>query len=221
MALILRKATELAGRSGVAPVSTADLSLAEIKEIGVEVGIDPAFIERAARLVPRREAESPLERLIGGPVHHRVEARFPIALTQERATHLLSAVRADTDKQGQGQADSAGISWHSEPGIQRVSVTAHSDQDGTTVRVGVDRTSMIVQVGIIVLMAIIGWVWVVLEDIQSLGDLLEWLLVSAGSLAIARAFWASSTRAIEERTTALLDTVSRSLADPAGESGDE
>ena len=56
---------------------------------------------------------------------------------------------------------------------------------------------------------------------ETAGDLLEWLILPVGGLAIARAFWASSARAIEERTTALLDTVSRSLADPAGESGDE
>ncbi len=221
VALILRKATELAGRSDVDAHAAADLSLGEIKAIGAEVGIDPALIEQAARLVPRRPTESAFERIIGGPLRHRVDARFPMALTQESATHLLSAVRAEIDKQGQGQADGAGMSWHSEPGPGRVSVTAHSEDDGTTVRVAVDRTSVVLPFVLLVLMAIIAWFAIVAEDIESFGDLLGWLMASAGGLAIARAVWASSTRAIEARTTSLLEAVSRSLADSKSETGDE
>jgi hypothetical protein len=205
----------------VADGTSSNLSLTEIKAIGAEVGIDPALIERAARLVPRHRPKSVVEHLIGGPLRHRVDAQFPVTLTQESATHLLSAVRAETDKQGQGQADAAGMSWHSEPGMNRVSVTAHSDPDGTTVRVGVDRTPVIMLFVTFALMAILAWSLIVVEDIESLGDLLEWLILPVGGLAIARALWASSTRAIEERTATLLDAVSRSLADPAGESGDE
>lgn len=221
MALILQKATELAGRSDVAADHAADLSLEDIKAIGAEVGIDPALIEQAARIVPRRRAESAFERLIGGPLRHRVDAHFPIALTQESATHLLSAVRAETAKEGKGQADASGMSWHSEPGARRVSVTAHSDRDGTEVRVGVDRTGAFFPFAILALMVIFSWFWFFTEDIESLSDLLILLTVPVGGLAIARSLWASSTRAIDGRTTALLNTVSRSLADSGGESGDE
>ena len=221
VALILRKATELAGRSDVDADGAADLTLAEIKAIGAEVDIDPAFIERAARLVPRRRAKSVFEQLFGGPLRHRTDIQYPVALTEESATHLLSAVRAETGEQGQGQADAAGMSWHSEPGATRVSVIAHSNEDGTMVRVGVDRTSVIPPFVAFALMAIVAWSLGVVEDIESLGDLLEWLVLPAGGLVAARAFWASSTRAIEERTTALLDAVSRSVAGPERDSGAE
>jgi len=222
VALILRKATELAGRPDVeADAASSNLSLAEVKAIGAEVGIDPALIARAARLVSRRRPKSVVERLLGGPLRHRVDARFPVTLTRDSATHLLSAVRTETGKQGQGQADGAGMSWHSEPGMNRLSVTAHSDQDGTTIHLDVDRTPGIMLFVTLALLAILGWSFIVIEDIESLGDLLEWLILPVGGLAIARALWASSTRAIEGRTTALLDAVIRSLADPRGESGDE
>ena len=204
-----------------ADATSSSLSLTEIKAIGTEVGIDPALIERAARLIPRHRPKSVAERLVGGPLRHSVDAQFPDTLTQESATHLLSAVRAETGKQGQGQADAAGMSWHSEPGMNRLSVTAHSDRDGTTVRIGVDRAPGVMLFVALALMAILAWSAIAMEDIESLGDLLEWLILAVGSLAIARALWASSTRAIQGRTTALLDAVSRSLADPGGESGDE
>lgn len=220
--LILRKATELAGQPDLeAGETSSDLSLAEIKAIGAEVGIDPDLIERAARLVPRDRPKTVVERIMGGPLRHSVEAEFPVALTEESATHLLSAVRAETDKQGEGQADAAGMSWHSEPGPSRVSVTAHSDDEVTTVRIGVDRTAVIIPFVVLVLMAVLGWFFLAMDDIESLGDLLEWLVLAAGGLAISRAAWAYSTRAIEARTTALLNAVSRPLADPEGESGDE
>ena len=107
--------------------------------MAVEVGIDPALIDRAARLIPRHRAESLFERLIGGPIKHRNEAQLPTRLTEARSTHLLSAVRAHVDKQGEGQADAAGMSWYSEPDGSRISVTAHAEGDGTRVRVAVDR----------------------------------------------------------------------------------
>ena len=77
--------------------------------MAVEVGIDPALIDRAARLIPRLRAESLFERLIGGPIKHRHEAQLPTRLTEARSTHLLSAVRAHVDKQGEGQADASGM----------------------------------------------------------------------------------------------------------------
>lgn len=222
MDLILSKATELAGQPDVqAGLGSAALSLAEIKAIGAEVGIDPGLIERAAGLVPRDRSKTVVERVMGGPLRHRVEAEFPVSLTEESATHLLSAVRAETEKQGEGQADAAGMSWYSEPGPSRVSVTAHSDEDVTTVRIGVDRTAAVIPFVILVLIAVVGWFFVAMEDVQSLGDLLEWLVLAAGGLAISRAAWAHWTRAIEARTTALLDVVGRSLADPESEPGDE
>jgi dihydrofolate reductase len=116
----LHKATDLAKRPGVAGDSSSGLSLREIKAVGAEVGIDPALIERAARLVPRRRTQSLFERLIGGPIKHRIEAQFSTRLTEERSTHLLSAVRAHVDEHGHGQADASGMSWHSEPARSRV-----------------------------------------------------------------------------------------------------
>jgi hypothetical protein len=108
------------------------------------------------------------------------------------------------------------MSWHSEPGATRVSVTAHSDHDGTTVRVAVDRTSLFIPFAVMASFVILSVFWISVGD--SFSDLLELLVVPAGGLAVARALWASSSRAIEERTTALLDAVSRSLPDQRGES---
>jgi hypothetical protein len=113
------------------------------------------------------------------------------------------------------------MSWHSEPAASRVSVTAHADHDGTKVRVAVDRTAALIPFAVMGLMAIIFWLLISAEEVESLGDLFLYLAIPAGGVAIARALWASSTRAIEERTTALLNAVSRSIAESSPDSGDE
>ena len=116
LALILHKAAELAKPSNAAGDSSSGLSLEEIKAVAAEVGLDPALIERAARLIPQGPRESRFVRLIGGPLQHRPDVHFPTKLTDERAAHLLSAVRATVEREGEGQANSSGMSWHSKTG---------------------------------------------------------------------------------------------------------
>ncbi len=52
----------------------AGFSLAEMKAIAVEAGLDPVLIERAARLMPVGSSKSRLERVAGGPLKHRLDA---------------------------------------------------------------------------------------------------------------------------------------------------
>src|SRR5687768_5088687 len=92
-ALILRKAAELASGAQPSAPSQSGLTLTEMKAAASQVGFDPALVERAARLLAVGAAASPLERLIGGPLRHEHEARFPIKLDEHRAALLLSAVR--------------------------------------------------------------------------------------------------------------------------------
>ncbi len=189
--------------------------------MAVEVGIDPALIDRAARLIPRRRAESLFERLIGGPIKHRNEAQLPTRLTEARSTHLLSAVRAHVEKQGEGQADAAGMSWYSEPDGSRISVTAHAEGDGTRVRVAVDRRLAFGTLAFLTQFVIVMSIWIGIGSVDSYLDALALFGIPlVGGLAIARALWASSTRAIQERASALLDTLGQSLTDTDVESGE-
>ena len=114
-ALILRKATELASRAEPRTPSSAGLTLTEMKAAAAQVGLDPALVERAARLLALTNKSSPLERLIGGPLRHDHNARFPIKLDDDSAARLLSAVRISAGEFGSGNAghsSSIGITWH-------------------------------------------------------------------------------------------------------------
>lgn len=217
-ALILSKASELARASDASAESLQGISLDEMKAVAAEVGLDPTLVERAARLVPMETGQSRLERILGGPVKYRWEADFHGRLSNESAAHLLSAVRSAAEQQGEGQADSSGMSWHSVGAYSQVLVTAHADEDRTRVRLVVDRSGALVAVGTFTLLGtvMVAIVTVVgFEVIELQSQALGWsVLVGAvlGSLAIGRTVWASTARKFRGQLSGLIDTVSRSLA---------
>ena len=219
-ALILAKASELASSSDVAERPPAGFSLAEMKAIAVEAGLDPVLIERAARLMPVVSSKSRLDRVLGGPVKHRLDAHFETKLTEKTKAHLLSAVRAAVEMQGRGEAYASGMSWNSVGEASQVFVTAHAEAEGTRVRVAVDRRgALILTATFSLLAALIGPVVVTVLEPESVA--VSAAIIGgavAGILGLGRAMWASTTRGIREKVDALMDTVSRSLAESGSES---
>ena len=210
----------MARSSNVAERPPAGFSLAEMKVIAAEAGLDPVLIERAARLMPAGSSESRLDRVLGGPVKHRLDANLETRLTEEKTAHLLSAVRAAVEMHGKGDANSSGMSWISVGAVSQVSVTAHAEGEGTRVRVAVDRGGALFLTATFSLMAAaIGPAVVTVLELESIA--VSAAIISgaaAGVLGLARAMWASSTRGIREKVDALMDTVSRSLAESGSES---
>jgi hypothetical protein len=133
-ALILRQAAELASRAEGPGPSSAGLTLTEMKAAAAQAGLDPALVERAARLLAAKATASPLERLTGGPLRHDHEARFPIKLDEHRAARLLSAVRISAGQAGSsyaGHSSSMGMTWHDGGELEALNITARTDEDGT------------------------------------------------------------------------------------------
>ena len=223
-ALILSKASELARSPDVGERPPSGFSLAEMKAIAAEAGLDPVLIERAARLMPVDGGESRLSRVLGGPVKHRRDAHFETRLTEEKTAQLLSAVRAAVEMQGHGDANSSGMSWNSGGEGSQIFVTAHTEGEGTRVRVTVDRARVLIGTAFISLiggLAVAGMTGVigvslgVPEVAVRVGSLVGGVV---GSLALGRAVWVSTTRGIRAKVDALMDTVSRSLAESGSES---
>src|SRR5688572_28613972 len=141
-ALILRQAAELASRAEPPGPSSAGLTLAEMKAAAAQAGLDPALVERAARLLAAKVSASPLERLTGGPLRHHYEARFPVKLDEHSAARLLSAVRISAGQAGSrddGHSSSMGMTWHDGGETEALRVTARPEEDGTSVSVDLDR----------------------------------------------------------------------------------
>ena len=197
---------------------SSGLSLEEMKAIAAEAGLDSDLVEKAARLTPVRP-ESPMTRILGGPVWHELDAHFPASMTEERAAHLLAGVRAIAQQQGEGDASASGMSWHSVGDGSQTFVTANNEGSGTRVRVTVDRrggliiTSFLSFVGSVAF----GVVTVlVFEAMDFAAVATGWAILGGGIAAIlaaGRAYWVSSTQRFREKTAALMDMIDRSLGE--------
>ena len=216
-ALILRKATELASRSD-GPASSSDgLTLAEMKAAAAQVGLDPALVDRAARMLTGTATETPLERLIGGPTRHNLEARFPTRLDENRAALLLSAVRIGAGLAGSrdvAHSSSMGMTWHDGGDLESLRVTARPEEDGTTVSVVLDRRGTLTMVGMFsgmaMFLAVLFAVFALYPEAPALG-FGGFIAGLGGVLAVARGYWASSTRKIRERIGVLMDAIDQTL----------
>lgn len=188
-----------------------------MKAAAAQAGFDPALVERAAWLLRANAAPAPsvVERLIGGRVRHGSEARFPIALDEAGAARLLSAVRIAVGRSGDGHSGPTGLTWRSsDDGGAVLSLTALADQEGTSVTVDVDRRGTLVVGGSLTLVGsflALAFGGTVAGEIVPGFEAAGGLAAAGVVLALARSYWASSTRGARERLSRVMDSVSRFL----------
>ena len=219
VAIILREAARLADSPRTTIDATSGLSLQQIKAAASEAGLDPVFVERAALRLSQRGSESLFERVIGGPVRHRESIHLPVSPGDAVSAHMLAALRAHADILGEGRADASGFYLRGLSRGNRVSVAAHAEQSGTRVQVLVDRSALLFQTLFFANVGIVMWLLIVVESIGSYPEALAVAAVPIGVLAAARAFWKSSTRAVQGRTAMLLETVRDAARDWADRRG--
>lgn len=219
-ALILRKAAELASRAESPAASSAGLTLAEMKSAAAQAGLDPALVERAARMLAAAATVSPLERLTGGPLRHHHEARFPIKLDENSAALLLSAVRITAGlagKQDVGHSSSMGMTWHDGGDTESLSITARPEGDGSAVSVALDRRGTLAVVamssGMAMFFSVLFGFFALYPESPALG--VGGIIAGVGgALAVARGYWASSTRKVRERISVVMDAIGQTLSQP-------
>jgi hypothetical protein len=218
-ALILRTAAELASRAEQPGFSSNGLTLTEMKSAAALAGLDPALVERAARLLGTRATASPLERLVGGPLRHEHDTHFPTKLDEGSAARLLSAVRisAHYHSSNPGESSSLGMIWKASGDGDVLSVIARPDAEGTSVSVVLDRRGTFVLTGALsslaVFFAVLFSVFALGPESPALG--FGGLIAGVGGvLAGARGYWASSTRKARERIGAFMDTIDQTLVRP-------
>jgi len=205
-AIILAKAAELSPESSSHDTPPRSLSLAEMKSIASEVGLDPELVERAAHLVPAVRRPTLLGRLFGGPLSSSVEFLIPVRLTQEAAQQLLALTRATLLTRGEGEATSTGMSFSSFEAWQKVLISAHLDGDSTRIRVVVDNRSRLVMPIVLapVLLMIAMNFAVDGTGPNDPSTLLPVLVLGGGIATVAGWLWRSVRKAVH-RTLGTLD----------------
>lgn len=210
-ATILAKAAELSPESSAQDSEPGSLSLAEMKSIAKEVGLDPELIERAAHLVPGITTPTLMGRLFGGPCSSQMELLIPVQLTQEGAQRLLSLARATLLTHGQGEATAVGMSFSSSGVWQKVFISAHLDGSSTRIRVYVDNRSrlllpiVLAPVGALVVIALAVAVGPTGPGEPS--TLLPWYIVGGGIPTLVALLWRSVRRTVHRTLSTLDDLV--------------
>ena len=140
VALIFQKATELeAPAEGQQASSASDLGggldLQELKEIAIQVGVDPTRVDQAARSLMIQPRDSPLVVFVGTPTHIEIESEFDVRLNDEIRGDLLREIRAVMDRQGVTEGQSGSLEWKAEDELGGRYVTISPSSAGTRLSV--------------------------------------------------------------------------------------
>ena len=125
---ILKKAVEKAPSGAL--VKSEGLSLAELKAIGGEVGIDPARLEDAARAIDLGGGNRP-NQILGGPTVLHFERKVEGELDPKDTTEIVSRIRRTMGRQGEVSEIHGALEW-SDKGDAGERYVTLSSRDGTT-----------------------------------------------------------------------------------------
>jgi hypothetical protein len=139
-AILKKAADESPGRSLMRPDG---LTLAELKSIGAEVGLDAARLEEAARAVVEGRTNRP-NRLLGGPTLVHFERRAEGEISEEETPEVLSVIRRNVGRQGK-MSDAHGLlEWSDRSDSGERYITLSSRDGVTTVTGSSNLTNMAV-----------------------------------------------------------------------------
>lgn len=218
VARILKRATELDRRTGAEPASTElarGLSLAELQEVAIEVGIAPETIARAA-LELERPASSGLAEVVAGgsPVTQRIQV-VGRALTPDELARVVQVVDEVVPAQGSVTEALGSVRWNGQGRFVGRQVLLQPTESETRIRVQEryeGRTKAIAHLlpttyGLGIGLAIGA------EAVGSAGAGLSLaLLGGVGGWGVGRAIWIGLKAASARRVAKLSDAIGAAVA---------
>jgi hypothetical protein len=213
-AVILRTASEVSERpNGRDPLPPrGGLTLAEIKKIAAEVGLDPERVSRAAALLPTGE-DSVLTRLVGGGPRHRVEQTVKGLVPAGELGRLIQVARTKVAVQGETREVLGGLEWTGSTATTGygVSVTPRGGQ--TNLQAWTNQTETMAGIYGGVGMSVMGIVAVTLGKLvfgeTDTGILAAVLSGVPPAFLVARSVWKRAAKKHRRRLLELLDGIRR------------
>ena len=128
---ILKKAVEKAPSRAL--VKSEGLSLAEMKAIGGEVGIDPVRLEEAARSLIRTGGNRP-SKILGAPTVLNFERKVEGEFDPDDTPEILSVIRRIMSEQGKVEEIRGSLEWSAKGDASARYVTLSSREGTTTIQ---------------------------------------------------------------------------------------
>jgi hypothetical protein len=217
---ILQRAVEK-GPADALSANRGGLSLAELKAIGKEVGIDPARLEDAARAVAQRDA--PGSDPIGGvPTVVRYERTVKADLDATRTAANISVIRRVMGHHGEVSEVSGSLEWRTKGGSVERLVSISSNAGTTTIEGSANLRPA--AVGTFVSGGLLALTMSILGISSSVGDPtlnIGVLVLSVGFLPMALVALRSRVKKVFRSESAKLERVVNELAELIRRSGDD
>ncbi len=134
VAVILHRAAEVAATDRDRGAD-GGLTLAELKEIGAEAGIDASRIEEAAKEMAVRRGEPPPPLPVGFSPTEQLERLVPGRLDPKTLPQLLDLIRTEFARHGIVEEVLGGMEWRASSVMGGRYVSIRRDGDATRVRV--------------------------------------------------------------------------------------
>ncbi len=128
---ILKRAVERAPSGAL--VKREGLSLAELKAIGEDVGIDPARLEDAARAVVQGSENRP-NKILGAPTVLNFQRKAEGEFDPEDTPEILSLIRRTMGQQGEVEEIRGSLEWSAKGEASERYVTLSSRDGKTTIQ---------------------------------------------------------------------------------------
>jgi membrane associated rhomboid family serine protease len=110
-----------------------------------------------------------------------------------------------------------GMTWHDGGNLEALRITARPEEDGTAVSVVLDRRGTLGVVamfsGITMFLAVLFAAFALYPEAPALGYG-GFIAGIGGALAVARGYWASSTRKVRERISVVMDAIDQTVTQP-------
>jgi hypothetical protein len=210
-ALILRMASEAPGGPDPTPPQPG-LTLAEIREIADQVGIDPERVSRAAALLASAR-DTGGSRLLGGHPRHRLEQSIPGSIPGPQLGRVIDVARRALDTQGETREVLGALEWKGETNAATVSVSVVPREGKTTLQASTDRTETLAAiyagVGLPVTVVIAVALGKLVFGETGPGVAASFVTGLPPAALLARTLWKRSTRKWRERLLHLLDAMVR------------
>jgi hypothetical protein len=208
-ALILRTASEI--REGPDPAPPREgLTLRQIREIAVEVGIDPDRVARAAALLPSAP-DSAVARWLGGPPRHRLEHVIPIVVPAGELGRVIDVARKAVATQGENREIMGGLEWTASAATASFGASLTPRDGGTVLQASTDRTESMAGIYGGVGMSTVGIVGLLLVKLvfgeTDAGIVASLLYSLPPAFLFARTVWSRSTKKYRERLVHLVEAM--------------
>jgi hypothetical protein len=214
-ALVLQMASEQTDAPGeegtqvLAPVREG-LTLAQIREIASEVGIDPDRVSQAASLLPQVR-ESGLTRLVGGHPVTSLETVVEGEASESDLRRIAEAVRREVGVTGKAQEVLGGLEWRGDMTTTMVSVSATPRDGSTVLQASADSTGALLAIIAAAGLPTLGAVAITLVKLvygeTDAGIVLGLISGLPPAALISRLFWKRTTRAWRGRLVKLMDAM--------------